>query len=115
MIVGPDPDEPSLAALAGRAIEDGRAVVSAEIELAKAKVGERVSAYRGAAVFFGIAGVLALGALIALLIGLILTLATLIGPGWATAAVCGGVLLIAIVLAMVGKSRLAPPNLEKAR
>ena len=106
-----DPDTPSLAALAGQAIEDGRSVVGAEIALVKAKVGERVAAYQRAIVFFAIAGVLA----IALLVGLILSLATLIGPGWATAAVVGGVLVIAGVLALIGKSRLAPADLGKVR
>ncbi len=115
MAHGIDPGEPSLAALAGQAIEDGRAVVGAEIALAKARVGERVAAYQGAAVFFALAGVLALAALVALLVGLILSLATLIGSGWATAAVVGGVLLIAAVLALVGKARLSPPDLGKGR
>ena len=51
-----------------------------------------------------------LAALIALLVGLIMTLATLIGPGFATAAVVIGVLTIAAVLALIGRGKLAPPN-----
>ena len=105
--------EETLAALAGRAIEETRAVVGAEIALFKARAAERIGAYRNAIIFFAVAGVLALAALIALLVGLILSLATLIGPGFATAAVVIGVLVIAAILALVGKARLAPPDLAK--
>jgi hypothetical protein len=50
--------------------------------------------------------VLALAALIALLVGAILTVATLVGPGWATAIVVVAVLAVAAILAMIGKSKL---------
>lgn len=107
------PDEElSLASLAGQAIDDVRSLVAAEIELAKARAAERITAYRGAVTFFAVAGVLALAGLIALLVGLILSLATLIGPGLATTAVVAGVFAIAIVLAIIGKGRLAPPRLR---
>jgi hypothetical protein len=103
--------EPTVASLVTQLIDDTREVVSAEVGLQKARLGERLVAYKGAAIFFAIAGVLALAALIALLVGLILSLATLIGPGWATLAVVGVTLLIAGILAMIGKSRLAAPVL----
>lgn len=96
--------------LVGRLVDDARGVVSAELEFYKAKAGERVSAYKSAAIFFGAAGVLGLCALIALLVGLILTLATLIGPGFATAAVVIAVLTVAAVLGLIGRGKLAPPN-----
>jgi uncharacterized RDD family membrane protein YckC len=104
-------EEDSLAALAGRAVEETRGLVSAEIELYKARFGERAAAYQSAVVFFAVAGVLALAALIAMLVGLILTLATLIGPGFATLAVVGVVLAIAGALGLVGKRKLARPAL----
>jgi hypothetical protein len=110
-----DADEPSLATLAGQAFDEGRALAKAEIALVKAKVSERIGAYRSAIVFFAIAGVLALAALIALLVGAILSLATLIGPGWATLAVVAGVLVIAGVFALIGKGRLAAPDLATSR
>jgi cytochrome c biogenesis protein CcdA len=108
----PEPAAPGVAALVTQLVDDAREVVSAEVDLYKAKAGERVQAYKGAAIFFGIAGVLALAAVIALLVGLILSLATVIGPGLATIAVVGGTLLIAGGLAMIGKGRLAAPKLE---
>lgn len=100
----------SVPELVGRLVDDARGLVSAEIELYKAKAGERVSAYKAAAIFFAAAGVLALAALIALLVGLIMTLATLIGPGFATAAVVIVVLTVAAVLGMVGRGKLAKPD-----
>lgn len=106
--------ELGLGALVGRTIDDGRAVVVAEIALFKARIAERLTAYRGAATFFAIAGILALCGLIAMLVGLILSLATLIGPGLATVAVVGTVFVIAAILGFIGKGRLAPPDREKA-
>lgn len=101
-----------MAALVGRLVDETRNLAGAEVALYKAKVAERVAAYKSAVVFFAAAGVLALAALIALLVGLILALATLIGPGLATAAVVGTVLVIAGILAMVGRGRLAPAGVH---
>lgn len=109
---GADP-EPGLSTLVTQLIDDTREVVSAEVAVHKARLGERIAAYKGAVVFFAIAGVLALAALIALLVGLILTLATLIGPGLATLAVVVGALAIAGVLGIVGKGRLAAPAIPE--
>ena len=101
-------DSPGVTTLIGRLVDDSRTLVSAEVALYKAKASERVAAYKSAVIFFAVAGVLALAALVALLVGLILSLATLIGPLGATAVVVGVVLLIALILALVGKGRLAP-------
>lgn len=101
-------DEASIPTLLARLTTDARDVARAEVDLAKAKVGEAVTRYKGAAIFFGAAAVLGLCAFIALLVGLIMTLAPLVGPGFATLIVVGVVLLIAGVLAMIGKGRLSP-------
>lgn len=94
--------------LVARLTSDARELAQAEIGLARAKVADTVARYRNGAIFFAAAGVLALAALIALLVGLIETLATLVGPGFATLIVVGAVLVLAGVLAMIGKRRLAP-------
>lgn len=96
-----------IATLVGQLAGDAREVASAEIGLIKARVTSSVVRFRDAAILFGAAAVLALAALIALLVGLIETLAPHTGPGLATAIVCGAVLLIAAVLALIGKGRLA--------
>lgn len=105
--VAPDEEE-SVGTLISRLVAEGRSLAQAELTLVKAKAGERVGAYRSAAIFFGAAGVLALAALIALLVGLELTLAPLVGPGGATAIVVLVTLAIAAVLALIGKRSLAP-------
>lgn len=95
-----------LGALVGRVTSDVREVASAEIALVKARVGEATTRYKRALVFFAAAAVIAIAALIALLVGLVITLATVIGPGLATTTVIGVALAIAAVLALIGKSRL---------
>ena len=96
--------------LVHRAVEDARDLARAEVALVKAKVGERATAYKNAAIFFGAAATLALSAVTALLVGLILSLATLVGPGGATAIVVVGTFVLAGILALVGKGKLAPPK-----
>lgn len=106
-----DSDE-GIGTLIHRAVDNARELAQAEIALIKAKVSERVGAYESAAIFFGIAGVLVLAALIALLVGLIITLATLVGPGWATLIVVGTTLAVAVVLGLIGKGKLAPVKVK---
>ncbi|MES3085219.1 phage holin family protein [Sphingomonas faeni] len=96
----------SLASIVGRLATETKSLATAEVAVYKAKFGETASAYKSAAMFFAVAGVLALAALIALLVGAILTVATLVGPGWATAIVVVAVLAVAAILAMIGKSKL---------
>lgn len=99
-------EEPSIGQLVSQLATDARDAAQAEITLAKARAGFAVTRYKWAAIYFGAAGVLALCAFIALLVGLIMTLATLIGPGWATAAVVAGVLAVAVILGLMGKAQL---------
>ncbi|MEA1082759.1 phage holin family protein [Sphingomonas sp. CD22] len=106
--IQPMTEDESIATLVTQLVDDARGLAGAEVALVKARVGERASAYKNAVVFFVVAAVLALAGLIALLVGLILSLATLIGPGLATAAVVIAVFAIAAVLAIIGKGRLAP-------
>lgn len=101
-------DDESVPALLTRLVEETRQLAGAEVALIKVRVGSRVTAYRSAAIFFAVAGVLALAAVIALLVGAILTLATRVGPGWATVIVVVVTLLIAGVLGFVGSNKLKP-------
>lgn len=104
--------EENVSSLVSRLVTEARGLAGAEVTLVKARVGERVSAYKNAAIFFAVAGVFALAGLIALLVGLILTIATLLGPGFATLIVIGVTFVTAGILAIIGKSRLAAPKLE---
>lgn len=112
MAQAPRTGEENVSALVSRLVTEARGLASAEVTLVKARVGERVSAYKSAGIFFAVAGVLALAGLIALLVGLILTIATLVGPGFATAIVIVVTFAVAGVLALIGKSRLAAPKIE---
>ena len=104
-----DLDHASVGTLVHQLAADAREFATAEVEVAKAKALEKVNRYKAAGIFFAVAATLALSAVTALLVGLILTVATLVGPGWATLIVIGATLAIAGVLAMIGKGRLAPP------
>lgn len=96
-----------LATLVGQLAGDVREVATAEIELMRVRTIGRIGQFKTAAIFFTIAGVLALAALIALLVGLIVTLATVIGPGFATLIVIGVTLVIAAILATLGRNALS--------
>lgn len=114
--VAPEPaEDESVSTLVSRLVAESRALASAEVEVYKAKAGERIAAYKSAAIFFAAAAVLALSAVTALLVGLIMTLATLVGPGWATAIVVIAVFAVAGVLGLIGKNRLAPARPEPGR
>ena len=93
----PDNQE-SIGALLSRLVEDGKSFARAEIgyyrTFALAKLGEAT----GGLVLGLVALVLVLSAVTALLVGLILTLATLVGPGFATLIVIAATLVIAGLL-----------------
>jgi Putative Actinobacterial Holin-X, holin superfamily III len=106
----PGETDTGITALIGQLVGDARELAVAEVGVLKARAGETVGRYRGAAIFFGAAGALGLGGLIALLVGLILTLAPHTGPGIATLIVVGIVTIIAAILGLIGKSKLANPS-----
>jgi len=101
-----DLQEQSIGELFGRLVEDGKSFARAEVgyyrTLATRKLGEAKTG-----LIFGVAAlVLALSSLTALLVGLILTLATLIGPGLATLAVVLGTLLVAGLFGWLAYKRM---------
>ncbi|ONF97187.1 phage holin family protein [Sphingomonas jeddahensis] len=102
-----DLEEAGIGQLVSQLATDAREAAQAEVALVKARAGFAVTRYKWAVVYFGAAAVLALAALIALLVGLIMALAPLIGPGWATLAVVAGVLAVATILGLMGKAQLS--------
>lgn len=86
---------------------DGRAYADAEIERQKLRMGLASAGVRDAAIY-GVAGFMVIFAgLIAFLVGLILVLAPHLGAGWATLAVFGSSLLVALALLLLAKARIA--------
>lgn len=108
-----DPRDDSLGDLFGRLAEDGRAYAKAELALYKEIALHRAGRARSGLIALVAGGLLLFGATIALLLGLVLGLATLIGPlfaGLAMAALLGlaGYLLIRRGLAGMGALQGSP-------
>lgn len=100
------PDESVKGAVA-RLIEDGRAYASAEIDRQKLRAGIIAAGVRNAAIFGVLALILAFASIIALLGGLIQTLAQHMDPLWATLIVVGGGLLIVLLLGLLAKGSIS--------
>ena len=98
-------DDEGLGELLGRLSGDGKAYVRAEIAYYKALAADKGGKAGIAAAYGAGAAVLALAGLVALLVGLILTLATLVGPGWATLIVVGVTFALAGILALLARSK----------
>lgn len=99
-------DEESFGALLGRAVADGRAYASAELTYWRAVMADRIGDVRSVAIL-AIAGLMVLNAAaIALIVGLILTLTPLVGPGFATLIVVLVALVVAGLLAMAALRQL---------
>ena len=89
-----DPSDESIGDLVGRLIEDGRGYARAEIDLLKQIARHRAARARTGLIMLVAGALLALSALTALILGLVLGLATLIHPvlaGLVVAAVLAGI------------------------
>lgn len=100
------PQDESLGALITRVVDDAKAYVGAEIALYRAKAMVWVGTIKIVAILGITALVLVNAAVIALLVGLILTLQTLVGPGWATLIVVAVTLAIAGLLGWLAAGRI---------
>ena len=86
-----NPQEESIADLVGRLIDDGREVARAEVNLYRQIARRRSARAKSGIVRLVAAGILAWFAGIALTVGLVIALATLIGP------LASGLLIAAVV------------------
>lgn len=101
-----DAPRASVADLVRQVAEDGRAAVEAEIGVYKAIAGYRLSGIKVGAPLIVAAIFLLQAVLTALLVGLILALATLIGPGLATLAVVIAGFAVVGLLGWLGARKL---------
>lgn len=108
------PPDASIGTLATRVVNDARTFVAAEIALYRAKAMALVAPWKMVAILGVAAVILVNAAIIALLVGLILTLQTLVGPGWATLIVVLGTLAIAGLLGWLAASRIGKMSAKKA-
>lgn len=88
----------SIMALFSRVVADAESLARAEVELQKAKVFARVGEAQNGVIFLLAAAVTGLMAFIALVVGALMILSRLLGPGWATVIVVGLLLLVTGVL-----------------
>lgn len=94
----PQTEDAGIGALIGQLTEDAKDYARAELDYYKALARVKVAELKGAAIAAMLALALALAAAIGLIVGAILTLATLVGPGWATLIVVGISLVFAALL-----------------
>jgi hypothetical protein len=97
-----EPREESIGDLLGRLAEDGRAFVKAEIGVYKAIVARRAARARNGLIAMAVGALLMIASITALLLGLVLWLATLIGPLLAGVAVAALLVLTGLVLVRIG-------------
>ncbi|WHO40644.1 phage holin family protein [Sphingobium sp. AP49] len=99
-------DEESVRATFTRLYADGRAYAQAEVERQKLRAGIVGAGVRNAAILGVVALMLLFAAIVALLVGLVIALAPMIGALWAALAVFGSAVLIAILLLLLAKGQI---------
>ena len=93
------PDEPGIGDLLGKLVEDGKGYAQAEFgyyqTLLRAKLLDARAALWMGATAIGLVS----AAMVALIVGLVFTLAQYVGPGWATLIVVGTASAVAGIMA----------------
>jgi hypothetical protein len=97
-----EPKDESIGELLGRLAEDGRTFVKAEVDVYKAIAARRMARARNGLIALAIGAILLICSVTALLLGLVLWLATLTGPLLAGLAVAAAFILVGFVLVRVG-------------
>ena len=102
----PTGGERSFGELASQLVDDAKSYARAEVDLAKAIAAEKSRSARTAAIFFGAALLVAIGAMTALSVAIVAGLAALMGP--VLAGIVAFVLIGAVagLLAWAGAARI---------
>lgn len=95
----PQPEEEGIGDLLGRLVEDGKGYAQAEIGYYRTLVRAKLRDARAMLWMGAVALALAFAAAVALVVGLVLTLAPRVGPGWATLIVVTGIGAVAAIMA----------------
>ena len=103
----PLPSEPSLADDVRALVDDGKTYLEAELQFQKSRAALAVGRGKSGAIYGVAAAAIAHLALIALVVGLLFSLAPVIGPWGATGIVVGVLLILSAVLALMARSRFA--------
>jgi LytS/YehU family sensor histidine kinase len=102
----PPPEQDSIPALVSRLIDNGEEFVRAELKLYRARVFSRIDEARNAIILGVLALSLVQAVMVAALVGLLIVLTRLIGPGGATAIVVAVGLALAALLALLAYRQL---------
>jgi len=97
-----EPKDESIGELLGRLAEDGRTFVKAQVGVYRAIAARRMARARNGLIALAIGAVLLICSVTALLLGLVLWLATLIGPLLAGLAVAALFILVGFMLVRAG-------------
>jgi len=97
----PPPAEDSIPALISRLIDDGEQFVRAEVKLYRARALARLARARNGIVLIVVALSLVQAVMVAALVGLLIMLRPVLGPGGATATVVVAGLGVAGLLALI--------------
>ncbi len=111
-----DPRDESIGDLFGRLIEDGRSYARAELDLLRQIARHRAGRARSGLIMLAAGAVLLLSSLTALILGLVLGLAVLIGPvlaGLAIALVLAGTGYVLVRYGLAGLRALAGDEEER--
>lgn len=109
-------DEEGVGTLISRLVDDAKAFVRAEIAVYRAQALKLVADYQTAAILCVVALILANAAIVALLVGIIMSIAQALGPIWATVITIGGTFALCGVLVWVALSMIrAAGSKGKAR
>ena len=100
--VGVHHDDEAIGTLISRLVNDTKTYAAAEVGVVKATASARVAAAKTGAILLVVALLLAISAVGALIVGLIMSLATLVGPLAATGIVVVVTFVIAGILALTG-------------
>lgn len=100
-------EEESIGALIGRLVEDGKGYARAEIGYYRTLAASKLGEARTGLILGAVALVIALCTVTALLVGLILLLSSLVGPGLATLIVIVGALALAGLLGWLAWARIS--------
>lgn len=92
----PQAQEESVGQLFGRLVEDGKGYARAEVAYYRALAADKFDEAKAGLLLAGAALLLLIAAAIALVVGLVFALATLVGPGWAT------LIVVVVTLAIAG-------------
>ncbi|WP_374125533.1 phage holin family protein [Sphingomonas sp. 28-62-11] len=100
-----DREDDSFVALFGRLVDDAERFVRAELRLYRANLFSRLAETRTAIIMILTSFLLAQSAIIALLVGLVVILRPSLGAIGATAAVVGGSITVALLLAWLAMNK----------